>query len=56
MQPVGAAFHHGAHGLGGLHKADIALDRVFAYAQHFNAIFASSARGYCTKRYEVASG
>ena len=38
VQPVGAAFHHGAHGLGGFHKADIALDRVFAHTQYLDAV------------------
>lgn len=56
VQPVGAAGHLGAHGLGGFDKADVALDRVLAHAQHLDAILAASARGNGAQCYEIAGG
>ena len=37
VQPVGPFFHHRAHGLGGFHKADVALNGVRAHAFNANA-------------------
>ncbi len=42
LQPVGAAGDFGAHGLGGFHEADVALDRVQPHALDLDAFWPSA--------------
>ena len=55
LQPVGAAGDGGTHRLSRFDKADVTLYGVRAQTLDFDAILTFRARGYCAKRYEIAS-